>query len=88
MRVWVALFGVWGAFDIMTKYTQKQLKELVKSGAAVDVTNACGVEAIPEYYRQIGYAAGIYGCSGMLLQGIESGKLYAVTSRTTAIYLF
>ena len=72
----------------MTKYTQKQLKELVKSGAAVDVTNANGRGAIPENYRQIGYARGVYGCSGMLLQGCESGKLYAVTSRTTAIYIF
>ena len=72
----------------MTKYTQKQLKELVKSGAAVDVTNANGRGAIPENYRQIGYASGVYGCSGMLLQGCESGTLYAVTSRTTAIYIF
>lgn len=72
----------------MTKYTQKQLKELVKNGAAVDVTNAKGVEAIGEAYRQIGYSCGVYGCNGMLLQGLESGTLYAVTSRTTAIYIF
>lgn len=72
----------------MAKYTQKQLKELVKSGAAIDVTYANGREAIPENYRQIGYAQGVYGCNGMLLQGCESGTLYAVTSRTTAIYIF
>lgn len=72
----------------MTKYTQKQLKELVKSGAAIDVTNAGERGAIPENYSQIGYSAGVYGCNGMLLQGCESGKLYAVTARTTAIYLF
>lgn len=72
----------------MTKYTQKQLKEMVKYGIAVDVTNACDSGAIPENYCQIGYATGIYGCSGMLLKGCESGKLYAVTARTTAIYVF
>lgn len=72
----------------MTKYTQKQLKELVKSGVAVDVTNADGRGAIPENYCQIGYACGVYGCNGMLLQGCESGSLYAVTARTTAIYIF
>lgn len=72
----------------MTKYTQKQLKELVKSGAAVDVTNVGERGAIPEDYRQIGYATGVYGCNGMLLQGCESGTLYAVTARTTAIYIF
>lgn len=72
----------------MTKYTQKQLKALVKSGAAIDVTYASGREAIPEAYREIGYARGVYGCNGMLLQGCESGTLYAVTARTTAIYIF
>lgn len=71
----------------MEKYTQKQLRSLVASGAAKDVTNADSQNAIPESYKQIGYAHGIYGCNGMLLQG-ESGQLYAITSRTSAIYIF
>ena len=71
----------------MTKYTQKQLRDLVKQGVAIDVTNANKRSEIPEGYRQIGYAESIYGCGGMLLQG-NSGQLYAVTSRTMAIYLF
>lgn len=71
----------------MEKYTQKQLRSLVKSGAAKDVTNARDRKDIPERYTQIGYAAGLYGCNGMLLKG-ESGQLYAVTARTSAIYLF
>lgn len=72
----------------MTRYTQKQLKEMVKSGVATDVTNANDRSAIPEQYRQVGYAESIYGCGGMLFQGCESGKLYAITSRTSAIYIF
>ena len=71
----------------MEKYTIKQLKSLVNSGAAIDVTHAKTENEIPESYAQIGYATGLYGCNGMLLKG-ESGKLYAVTSRTTAIYIF
>ena len=71
----------------MEKYTIKQLKSLVNSGAAVDVTRSSKKSDIPENYTQIGYASGLYGCNGMLLKG-ESGKLYAVTSRTTAIYIF
>lgn len=71
----------------MEKYTQRQLRALVASGAAKDVTNACEQTEIPEPYVQIGYASGLYGCSGMLLQG-ENGNLYAVTKRTTAIYIF
>ena len=71
----------------MEKYTIKQLKDLVKHGVATDVTFANKSTDIPERYAQIGYASGLYGCNGMLLKG-ESGKLYAVTSRTTAIYIF
>ena len=72
----------------MKKYTQKQLKNMVATGAAIDVSRAKSTKDIPEYYSQIGYASGMYGCSGMLLKGIESGKLYAITSRTQAIYIF
>lgn len=71
----------------MKKYTQKELRHLVALGVAKNVTNAVEVGAIPECYKKIGYSAGIYGCNGMLLQG-ESGQLYAVTARTSAIYVF
>lgn len=70
----------------MEKYTQKQLRSLVASGAAKDVTNAHEQSVIPESYKQIGYSCGVYGCNGMLLKG-KSGQLYAVTSRTSAIYI-
>lgn len=72
----------------MEKYTQKQLKNLVATGAAIDVSRAKSTKDIPEYYSQIGYSKGLYGCSGMLFKGLESGKLYAITSRTQAIYIF
>lgn len=70
----------------MERYTQRQLKALIKSGAAQDITNTSRNE-IGENYTQIGYSAGVYGCNGMLLKG-DSGKLYAVTARTTAIYIY
>ena len=72
----------------MERYTQKQLKALVKHGIAKDVTRATEQNAIAEPYRQVGYSCGIYGCNGLLLQGMTTGDLYAVTARTTAIYLF
>lgn len=72
----------------MIRYTQKQLKALVKHGLAKDVTNAAEQSTIAEPYRQVGYSCGVYGCNGMLLQGLTTGDLYAVTARTTAIYLF
>lgn len=67
--------------------TQKELKRLVKVGAAKDITDSSSRAVIPEDYRQVGYSSGIYGCNGMLLRG-ESGQLYAVCARTTAIWVF
>ena len=72
----------------MERYTQKQLRNLVKVGAAIDVTGANSRGASPENYKQIGFSSGVYGCNGQLFRGLETGKLYAITSRTTAIYLF
>ena len=72
----------------MEKFTQKQLKNSVESGAAIDLTNSHNKNDVKENYRQIGYASGVYGCNGKLLQGLETGKLYAITSRTTAIYIY
>lgn len=77
----------------MTKYTQKQLKEMVANGMAIDVSNI-SFEKAQELRKeekgvgQIGYASGVYGCSGMLLRGNKTGQLYAVVGRTQAIYLF
>lgn len=68
----------------MKKYTTRQLKELVKIGAAIDVTDAISTTAIPEWSDKIGYSRGI---NGLLMRG-KSGKLYAITSRSTAISIF
>lgn len=77
----------------MTKYTQKQLKEMVRDGIATDITygdieRRRELENVEQYYTQIGYASGVYGCSGKLLQGHNTGKLYAITGRTSALYVF
>lgn len=77
----------------MIKYTQKQLRKMVREGIAVDVSHGTNetrnaIVAEEEYYNQVGYASGLYGCNGMLLQGHKTGKLYAITGRTQAIYIF
>lgn len=64
--------------------TQKELKRLVRVGAAKDITDSSSRNDIPERYSQVGYSSGIYG---MLLRG-EIGQLYAVCARTTAIWVF
>lgn len=77
----------------MKKYTQKQLKNLVLEGLAIDITYGTNetrseLEKTEGYYTQIGYSAGVYGCNGMLLKGNKTGTLYAITSRSTAIFIF
>lgn len=77
----------------MTKYTQKQLRAMVADGIAENITYADNekrreLEKAEGWLRQIGYASGVYGCNGMLLQGRNSGTLYAITSRTNAIFIF
>lgn len=41
----------------MEKMTQKELKRLVKVGAAKDVTNSSSRRDIPEGYSQVGYSS-------------------------------
>lgn len=77
----------------MRKYTQKELREMVARGMAENITNAGNDERVKildeeNYLSQIGYSSGIYGCNGMLLQGNKTGKCYAITARTQAIYIF
>ena len=71
----------------MKKYTQKALKNLIDLGIAVDLTKSHDRADICERYEQVGYSKGIYGCNGKLLEG-ESGQLYAITTATSALYIF
>lgn len=77
----------------MEKYTQKQLKELVKNGIAKDITNAgCEdyekIRDIEGNLITIGYSHGIYGTNGLLIKGYKTKTLYAITARSTALFIF
>ena len=71
----------------MKRYTQKELRRLVNNGTAIDLTKSHDRTDIGERYEQIGYSKGIYGCNGKLLES-ESGQLYAITTATSALYIF
>lgn len=71
----------------MEKYTLKELKRLISTGAAKDITHSNTRSDVPESYTQIGYSCGTYDCNGKLLQG-ESGRLYAITARSPALFMF
>lgn len=77
----------------MRKYGQREIKALVKSGAAVDITNHDNaarqeLESREKYLDKVGYSVGVYGLNGGLLQGHKSGTLYAITARTSALFIY
>lgn len=77
----------------MRKYTQRELKTLVRTGAAVDITSHGTAEykALIEKEKdlnKLGYSSGMYGINGGLLQGQETGTLYAITARSTAVFIY
>lgn len=65
----------------------KEIRKLVEKGLAEDITNGRDRKEIKECYTLIGFAIGYYGVNAKLFRG-ESGQLYAITKRTTALYIF
>lgn len=77
----------------MIKFTQRQLKDMVYYGYAWDASHFTdsdywSIMKNEGNIRRIGYSCGKYGCNGLLLQGCETGKLFAIIGRTPALYLF
>lgn len=72
----------------MKRITQKEIKNLVKLGAAVDIT---AEEGSLEKYRRfdpLAVSRGKYGMNGGLLRDHETGQLYAITARSSALFYY
>lgn len=72
----------------MRKYTQKELRQLVRLGVAEDYTNK------PADYmytlrrlEKVGYSSGVYGINGGLVQDTETGQLYVVIGRCSNLFI-
>ena len=67
------------------KITQKTIKQLVKEGAATDISP---MKTRPSHrdLDVIGISYGVYGMNGALFINRKSGKLYAITSRSTLLF--
>ena len=77
----------------MIKYTQKQLRELAQYGHAIDLSQGTiedrdQILEVEGYLHQIGYASGVNGCSGKLLEGSNTKQLYVIVGNTQAIYVY
>ena len=67
----------------MRKYTLRELRELVRLGMAVNITEA-DPKSIKEPVEKIGYSSGVYGLNGGLLQGREYRELLRMREEITA----
>ena len=73
------------------KTTLKEIRRYVTTNAAKDLTRKgfAEIDAIRVAecgFECIAYSTGLYGCTGVLVKGNTSGKLYAVTARTSALF--
>lgn len=66
------------------KVTHKEIENLVKLGAAVNVTNDPAPLESEKYYTKIAYSMGVNGSNGALFRG-ESGRLYAIIQRNSVL---
>lgn len=77
----------------MIEFTQKQLKEMVKIGMAIDISNGNNdtrkeIIAKEGYLDRVGFSLGANGTNGRLLKGNNTNQLYAVVGHVSAIYIF
>ena len=69
----------------MMKTTLREIRAFVKDGRAVDITTAPEAD-IPTCKTCIAYSVGTYGVNGCVVRDTNTGKLYAVTARTTNLF--
>lgn len=70
------------------RYTQKELRDLVRSGKAEDITRYSFEEANDLYkrgYDVIGVSTGTYGINGALLQMRDTGDWMAICARNSTL---
>lgn len=70
------------------RYTQKELRDLVRSGKAEDITTYSFEEANDLYdrgYDVVGVSSGVYGMNGALLKMRDTGELMAICARNSTL---
>jgi len=73
------------------KMTQKQIKDYVRDGAAIDITNY-GFGEMKDFLHshdlnKIAVSRGTYGINGGLLQDRDTGEMYAITARNSVLMM-
>lgn len=75
------------------KTTLKDIKAMANRCDVEDITyikfeDAKALREHEGYLSEVAYSVGVYGVTGKVLQGHNTGNLYAITSRTAVIFMF
>ena len=68
------------------KTTQREIKRLIKVGAAIELTDAKTINA--GRLEVVALSFGVYGMNGGLFRDNESGQLYAIPSRNSILFYY
>lgn len=68
------------------KTTQKEIKRLIKAGAAIELTDTTTVKH--SELTCIALSFGIYGMNAGLFRHDTTGQLYAIPSRSTLLFYY
>lgn len=68
------------------KTTQREIKRLIKVGAAIELTDAKTINA--GRLEVVALSFGVYGMNGGLFRDHESGQLYAIPRRNSILFYY
>jgi hypothetical protein len=66
--------------------TLSAIKHMIRTGAAIDVTNDKTITRRPYNSTIVFYSTGINGLNGIVLRNDENGQLYAVAGRVSNLF--
>lgn len=69
----------------MMKVTQREIRALVILGHATEITSE---DMFPKRYNVIAFSRGSYGANGLVIHDLDSGRLFAISSRNSFLFQF
>lgn len=63
------------------------IKHLIRTGAAVDITNDKTITRRPANSTIVFYSSGVNGLNGIVMRDNANGQLYAVAGRVSNLFI-
>lgn len=70
----------------MRKYTQKEMRMMVRLGQAKDITNNSYESLADLNLEKIGFSTGVYGMNGGVFRDRNTKELYVVIARNSLLF--